>query len=249
MMNSLKKLAPLTAFALVAGCATIPTSSALQQLPQGANDKAYMALGTEPGWSAEITPGQINYNGNYGDTQIRVPVTSAQPTQDGITYQGAGNGHNVTLAIRYGQQCSDGMSDRLFEHDVTITADGQTYRGCGGAILPPMKLDDTSWGITAINGTALTEEQARQASFQFTDGKVAITVGCNRMSGTYQAASHGMTVGPLMSTRMACPEPLGAWESAISAALSAPLHMRYTPDGNMTLMGTKGQSIALNRSI
>lgn len=249
MTKNITTFAALSATALLAGCATIPAADPLKQLPADSNGKAYMALGTEPGWTAEITPGQINYNGNYGDTQFRVPVTAITPGKDGVMYQGAANGNNITLTIRYHASCSDGMSDRLFAHEVKINANGQSYSGCGGAILPPVSLNDTSWRITAINGTALTAEQQRQASFRFADGRVEMTVGCNRMSGSYQAANHGMTVGPIMSTRMSCPEPLGGWENAINATLSQPIHMRYTPDGEMSLMGTGGKSITLQQNI
>lgn len=249
MKNTLTKFTILSATAMLTACATIPATDPLQQLPQGSNGKAYMAMGTEPGWTAEITPGRINYNGNYGDTQIRLPVTAATPTNGGISYQAAGNGNSITIAIRYNASCSDGMSDRLYADEVTITANGQSYRGCGGAILPPVSLEDTSWSITAINGNALTADQSREASFRFADGRVDMTVGCNRMSGSYKAENHGMTVGPIMSTRMGCPQPQAKWESEISTILKDPLHMRYTPDGDMTLMGTKGKSIALNRNI
>lgn len=249
MTKTITKITALSAAALLAGCATIPAANPLLRLPEGSNGKAYMAMGTEPGWTAEITPGQINYNGNYGDTQIRVPVTAATPVNGGMSYQAAANGNNITLAIRYNASCSDGMSDRLYADDVTITANGQTYRGCGGAILPPISLEDTSWRINSINGIALTADQSRAASFGFADGRVQISVGCNRMSGSYKAENHGMTVGPIMSTRMGCPPAQAGFESAINDTLKDPLHLRYTPDGELTLMGTGGKSIALSRNI
>lgn len=249
MTKTIIRITALAATALIAGCATIPAADPLLKLPEGSNGKAYMALGTEPGWTAEITPGRINYNGNYGDTQLRLPVTAITPGKDGVSYQANGNGNSLTMTIRYHANCSDGMSDRLYADEVNIIANGQSYRGCGGAILPPMALEDTSWRIKAINGAALAADQSRQAYFRFADGRVDISVGCNRMSGAYQAASHGMSVGPIMSTRMACQEPLSTWESAISSTLSTPLHMRYTPDGEMTLMGTGRKSIVLQRNI
>lgn len=30
-------------------------------------------------------------------------------------------------------RCNDAMSGRGYEHQVTVTADGRTMRGCGGA--------------------------------------------------------------------------------------------------------------------
>jgi heat shock protein HslJ len=51
------------------------------------------------------------------------------------------------------------------------------------------------------------------------DGIVTGTAGCNRFSGGYGVEGNDITIGPMMSTMMACPDDLMAQESAVIAAL------------------------------
>src|SRR3546814_2574511 len=48
---------------------------------------AYMALGTEPGWTLEITPDRLNYDGDYGETKIVVANPGARPSVNGERYR------------------------------------------------------------------------------------------------------------------------------------------------------------------
>ena len=67
-------LAPaLAAAATLAGCAATGTGPATPTPPA----EAYMALGTEPGWTLEITPARLAYNGDYGETPIAVVATTS----------------------------------------------------------------------------------------------------------------------------------------------------------------------------
>ena len=43
--------------------------------------------------------------------------------------------------------------------------------------------------------------------------------GCNNFSGSYTVKGDSITIGPLMSTMMACPDPAGSFESQFLAAL------------------------------
>ncbi len=57
---------------LLAACVTLTACApAAETPPQGPGDQpaAYMALGTEPGWTLEITPSRLNYDGDYGETR------------------------------------------------------------------------------------------------------------------------------------------------------------------------------------
>src|SRR3546814_4452073 len=70
---------------------------------------AYMALGTEPGWTLEITPDRLNYDGDYGETKIVVANPGARPSVNGERYVTDRLAVDVTHA-----ECSDGM--RSEEH-------------------------------------------------------------------------------------------------------------------------------------
>jgi uncharacterized membrane protein len=88
----------------------------------------YEARGQEPGWLVTIHDGRIDYSGNYGDKKISVPHPEPRPSFNGRRYVTP----RLTVDITY-VRCNDGMSGRGFEHQVLVTADGETVRGCGGA--------------------------------------------------------------------------------------------------------------------
>lgn len=248
MMNRRLCLTLCGASAMLAltACATLPAGNSVS-LPLGA-DKSYFAMGTEPGWTAEITPTEINYAGNYGETQIRVPISKAVQHPGGIQYSGSANGQSIAVDILYAQ-CNDGMSDRRYQHSVSLTANGTTYKGCGGAILPPVTLNGTHWRIVQIDGSELTPDQSAQASVRFDKDRIAVSFGCNQMSGGYKAENHSLAVTALISTMMACPAPLGTFEQSVSALFAEPVHMRYTDKGGMELLGKGARKLVLQQAI
>ncbi|MFL6846682.1 MAG: hypothetical protein ACJ8ER_17590 [Allosphingosinicella sp.] len=90
--------------------------------------ESYAALGQEPGWALKIAGGRIDYTGNYGEKKISVARPEPAATAKGRRYVTP----RLTVDITY-TRCNDAMSGFGFEHQVTVTADGETYKGCGGA--------------------------------------------------------------------------------------------------------------------
>jgi uncharacterized membrane protein len=88
----------------------------------------YEARGNEPGWTVLIHDGRIAYTGNYGDKKIEVARPDPRPSFNGRRYETK----RLIVDVTY-TRCNDDMSGRGFEHQVTVTADGTAYRGCGGA--------------------------------------------------------------------------------------------------------------------
>src|SRR3546814_13745318 len=103
---------PLLALPALAACTAVP--------PQAPGDKpaSYMAIGTEPGWTLEITPGLLNYNGDYGDTKILQPNPGARPSAGGERYVT----DRLTVDVTHAE-CSDGMSDRRYRDTVTVRSE------------------------------------------------------------------------------------------------------------------------------
>ncbi|HEX8225450.1 MAG TPA: hypothetical protein VF605_16675 [Allosphingosinicella sp.] len=93
-----------------------------------AAQESYAALGQEPGWALKIAGGRIDYTGNYGEKKISVARPGPTPTRNGRRYTTP----RLTVTVTY-TRCNDAMSGFGFEHEVTIVADGETYKGCGGA--------------------------------------------------------------------------------------------------------------------
>lgn len=234
------RYAPLFALPIaLAGC--VPAAEA----PQGPGSPpaaAYFALGTEPGWSLEITPGLLNYDGDYGDTKIVVANPGAKPSFNGERYVTP----RLTVDVTHGE-CSDGMSDRRYSDTVTVIAEGKTVKGCGGAILPPTNLADTNWTFVSIGGVDVSGD--RPTSLQFDGTRLSGSAGCNRISGHYTSDGKRLTAGPLIATRMACPGAAMTQEQAFLALMAKPVSMRFTPEGRLVLVGEGGASAVLKRAI
>jgi len=210
--------------------------------PQGPGEQpaAYMALGTEPGWTLEITPSRLNYDGDYGETKIMVPNPGAKPSFNGERYVTG----RLTVDITHAE-CSDGMSDRRYRDTVSVTADGKTVKGCGGKILPPTGLAGTSWSFVSIGGAPVVAD--RPTALQFDGNRLSGSAGCNRFSGTYSVGGGTLKAGPLMATEMACPGM--ELEQAFFKLMATPVSLTFADDGTLILTGEGGKTAVLRRAI
>lgn len=234
-----KTVPALALFAAVTGCTTADTR------PQGPAEQpaaTYMALGTEPGWTLEITPDRLNYAGDYGETKIIVPNPGAQASTTGRSYATS----RLTVAIIH-TPCSDGMSDRRYADTVTIKADGKEVKGCGGKILPPDTLAGSNWTFVSIGGVAVAAD--RPTALQFDGARLSGSAGCNRFSGGYSAAEGTLTAGPLMATEMACPGAGMTQEQTFFKLIAAPVSLTFADDGTLILTGSEGRTAVLRRVI
>lgn len=106
---------------------------------------------------------------------------------------------------------------------------------CAGTPTPP-PTDATSpspltaqgaWKLnaaTAANGSVLLPA-GTDYRLQFVDDRISVLGGCNRMSGSYAMVDGKLQVGPLASTRMACPEPRMQHDNTMTKLLEQPLTM------------------------
>lgn len=231
------RIALPTSLLALAACA--PATETPPQGP-GGQPAAYMALGTEPGWTLEITPSRLNYDGDYGETKIMVPNPGAKPSFNGERYVTG----RLTVDITHGE-CSDGMSDRRYRDTVTVTADGKTVKGCGDAILPPTELAGTNWTFVSIGGVAVAAD--RPTSLQFDGARLSGSAGCNRFSGNYSVNGGALKAGPLMATEMACPGM--ELEQAFFKLMAKPVSLTFANDGTLVLTGSEGRTAVLKRVI
>lgn len=82
-------------------------------------------------------------------------------------------------------------------------------------------LTNTSWKLTHLGDEpVLTTASQREAYLVLHADSARVTGfgGCNRMTGTYQTTGTALTIGPLATTRMACPATMTT-EAAFLAAL------------------------------
>ncbi|MDZ3830680.1 MAG: META domain-containing protein [Sphingopyxis sp.] len=202
----------------------------------------YMAVGTEPGWTLEITPDRLNYHGDYGETKIAVPNPGARASMNGRAYVT----DRLSVVVKHAP-CSDGMSDRRYADTVRITADGKTVKGCGGAILAPDTLAGTNWTFVSIAGKPVSPD--RPTSLAFEGDRMSGSAGCNRFGGGYAADGKTLTPGPLASTMMACPGAGMEQERAFFDLMEGPVTLDFPANGALVLTGKDGKTAVLRRVI
>ncbi|WP_165357404.1 META domain-containing protein [Sphingosinicella sp. CPCC 101087] len=227
----MKRAALLVALTLSACTTALPSD------PPAAGP--YRALGTEPFWAVTIAEGRMTWESPDG-APVSVAAPSPEPTPNGRRYVT----DRLTLDI-VRRECSDGMSDRRYADTVTARLDGRTFNGCGGEILPPGSLADTSWSIVAIDGAPVSG-QAYHLSF--TADRISGQAGCNRFSGAYSISDAALRPGPIAATRMACPEPAMQHEQRVLGLLSGPVSIQH-PDGDTLVLSGAAGTIRLRRSI
>ena len=79
-------------------------------------------------------------------------------------------------------------------------------------------MNGTSWSAASIGKQPVPDDPEMYVSFE-QDGKITGHGGCNRFFGALEQSESGFTIGPLGSTRMACPEPIMQREFAFLEAL------------------------------
>jgi heat shock protein HslJ len=90
-------------------------------------------------------------------------------------------------------------------------------------------LSQSTTGITLADGAVLR--------ISFDDGRISVSGGCNGMGGDVTFEGDTMTVGPMMSTQMACDQPLMDQDSAVQAFLTAGTTVSVDGD-TITITGT-----------
>ena len=228
----MKQILALASLALLAACSTLP--------PVGPPPPAgtYRALGTEPFWGLTITPAQIVFDEPNGPTRIVQPAPRPIIGVAGEIYQTPRLNVNIVHA-----RCSDGMSDRVYPDKVQVTADGRRFEGCGGEAVVPAALAGTNWRVAAINGRPTPP--AGPYFINFDIARLSAKFGCNGLGANYSQSGDTVTTGPVMGTRMACPDM--SFETQGSAILERPMRMVWSGGDRLTLSNSAG-SIELMRS-
>jgi heat shock protein HslJ len=228
-------LIPLTALALTA-CQTMP-----DEPPAEAANIGYRALGTEPFWSLTIDGKNMIFS-QAGKDDIFGDDTVSRPSFNGWRHVSKAITADITFT-----PCSDGMSDKTYKDTVTIMVGKRTYKGCGGGVAIPKSLEQTQWRIESINGKVLPPE--REAILSFADDRMSATIGCNRLGASYMFKGKSLSFGPVMSTKMGCPDAIAAQELTLSQLLGAMKSTEFLSDGAIILTGQDGSSVILEQSI
>lgn len=75
------------------------------------------------------------------------------------------------------------------------------------------------------------------------DGRLSGHNSCNAMNGTFTLEGDRIRIGPIATTRMACPELLREQEDRILTALELAVTARVRPDGLLEIRDADGRGL------
>lgn len=110
--------------------------------------------------------------------------------------------------------------------------------GCAGTGPGHVELPASNWELAELDGepvTAVGERGAGYLRFEGSSDRFAASAGCNSMGGKWTSQGESLTFSQVMSTLMACQEPLMTRERKLSEALSITTSYR-SRDGRLELL-------------
>lgn len=109
-------------------------------------------------------------------------------------------------------------------------------------------LDGSKWALQSYGPAGQPKQAAGQATAEFAGGKISGNSTCNSFSGSYTASGAGLTIGELVSTMMACADPiLMQQESDYVNALSAT--RGFTLAGDQLTLSYDGGELRFTRQV
>ena len=103
------------------------------------------------------------------------------------------------------------------------------------------------WVAEAVSGGALPNQPAVTLQLG-TDGRVAGNAGCNQYSGPYEIGAGTISFGALVSTKMACEDPVMAIEQGYLDALAKVTHYQVRNETELLLLAADDSRIRLRRN-
>ena len=188
----------------------------------------FMATGSEPFWSLELTnQGQMRFRTVAGGDSLRLPLPTPSQAQDApvLRYRALTAAGELTATIAQ-RPCPNNMSGEVLPYTVTVRVrtaaqpNDREFAGCG-RYLGDYRLHDL-WALESIDGQAVAAARFGKdkpyLELNLTSEQVLGFSGCNSFGGSLTPARAGITFGTLRGTMLACPAL--AFEQQFRGALS-----------------------------
>lgn len=111
------------------------------------------------------------------------------------------------------------MPNPIMPNFVTMLLAGLMMVSCNGTVGAP-ELAGSEWRPVQIGELQVDPDLEVFVQFRG-EGELSGHGGCNRFFGPWQTEGDTIRIGPLASTRMACPDPQMELEAALFGALEA----------------------------
>lgn len=184
----------------------------------------------------------ISLNYDYGSGTCSAPEPAPVAVSGGQQWTDADGMLSVTSLDTV---CADNMTGMPHPSAVTVDYGDRVLRGCGGE--PVSLLAGDEWMVEAVSNAALVEGSRVTISFDAETGRAGGRGGCNSYGTSFTLTGESLTFGPVMSTQMACEDPLMRQESALHEALGAVTGFQITDDGALLLTTSEHGQIKARR--
>jgi heat shock protein HslJ len=198
------------------------------------------AGGNEPFWHLEVGPDTLRYAPMDPYGAFTAPRPEGRVTDGGFAYEVVTDaGETVELRLR-AQPCADSMSGMPHPLGAELRLPGEVRRGCAGD--PAWLLLPGTWRVRQDGTEAGAAFAAPTVDFR-RDGTVGGPDRVQRVPGLLVPVREGLRVGPLATTRRACPESFGVDEAAFLARLEGVRRFRTEPGDRLVLIGPEGELV------
>lgn len=211
-----------------------------QCLGPGTPPDPLQARGNEPFWNIEVSNHQLTLRTPGNPDAVPVAAQHQPMTNEAHRFTAQVDGLDLVLDV-HPEVCHDTMSGMPYPYRAELVLDQAMAQGCAGQ--PERLLQGADWAVTAMNGQPVTGDVTATLQF-YSDGLLTGRAFCNRFNGQYQLSGEGLRIGPLASTKMACPEPLMDLEHHLLQQLEQVVRFDILRPGELVLHTSEGQSIA-----
>ncbi len=117
---------------------------------------------------------------------------------------------------------------------------------CAVTLDKPIPLPTGLWEMTTSSFLDIGRMPGMpRATLQIRDGRVSAFSGCNTAQADVQSVDGKMQIGPLATTRRACPEPMGTFEARMFKLLRE--HPYFRTEGDALILAAGELSARFRR--
>lgn len=170
----------------------------------------FYVRGNEPGWMVDFyKDGKITFSSiSYPELNFETSVGQTELAEKSREKSYLFKDRQASLVL-LGDKCEDSMSGELFTYQATFEMGGKLFSGCGMAV-PDVRLND----IFVFEKMLYAEgqepdfhfEEKPYIEFNIDQLKLFGFGGCNEIGANFVFEAEGIRLGPVMSSRKACPD-------------------------------------------
>lgn len=198
----------------------------------------FKAQGNEPAWQLKIKTSQLELLQGYEQQTQFFNKTKLTPTETDKVLVTAGKNKQLT-AVLTPSICHDSMSGMPHPWQVSISLDDKSLEGCGG---DPLTLLIGEWQLEDINNQGIIDRSHLTIVFD-ENGQVYGSATCNRYGSSYKLTGEGLSFGPSLVTKMACPEALMNQEQKFLTVFNTISHFDLDATGALILKSHNGNTL------